>query len=62
MRVINERRWRRTKGVFTLGVAVAALWSMGGLEGEEPLPFGMVPPSVLLCVLAYMVVNLTDRK
>lgn len=62
MRVINERRWRRTKGVFTVFVCIAALWSMGGLEGEEPLPYGMFLPTVLLCIFGYMVVNLTDRK
>lgn len=60
MRVVDERKWRRTKLLFMLFVTVALLWCMGGLDGVEPMPYPYaVPP--LLAVLAYMTHNLTKH-
>lgn len=60
MRVVDKRKWRRTKLLFMLFVTVALLWCIGGLEGEEPMPYPYaVPP--LFAVMAYMTHNLTKH-
>lgn len=59
MRVVDVRKWRRTKMIFTALITVALLWCMGGLEGTDtPYPLA-VPP--LLVVLGYMTHNLTKH-
>lgn len=60
LRVTNQRRWRRTKMVFTAIVTFALLWSMGGLEGYEPMPYPEAAV-VLMGVFGYMVHNLTKH-
>lgn len=60
LRVTNMRRWRRTKMVFTAFVSIGLMWSIGGLEGYEPMPHpeAAIP---LLVLLGYMVHNLTKH-
>ncbi len=41
MRVVNRKRWRRTKGWALVGLFITALACMGGLEDAtppEPIP------------------------
>ena len=60
LRVTNQRRWRRTEMVFAAIVTFALLWSMGGLEGYEPMPHPEAA-IMLMGVLGYMVHNLTKH-
>lgn len=61
LRVVNPRKWRRTKLVFTAIVTVALLYCMGGLEGYEPMPHPEAAV-VLMGVFGYMVINLTKQS
>lgn len=47
MRVVNERRWRRTKWVFTLASYILVFYGMGGLEDAPVRSW----PAVLLGLL-----------
>jgi len=60
LRVTNPRRWRRTKLVLLAINTVALLWCIGGLEGNEPMPYPTAAVALLGC-LGYMVHNLTKH-
>lgn len=60
MRVVDMRKWRRTKLIVLAIVTFALLWCMGGLEGTEPMPYPNAA-IVLLGVFGYLVHNLTKH-
>ena len=57
MRVVNERKWRRAKVTFAWLVFVVVLFCIGGLEGEEEMPYPLTA-ALLMAVLYYMIYNL----
>lgn len=58
MRVVDDRKWRRTKIHFTALVALGIFLSIGGLEGTEPMPAPEIAV-MLFPILGYMIWNLT---
>lgn len=60
MKVTNQRNWRRTKLWLLAMNTIALLWCMGGLEGNEPMPYPLAAV-VLMGVFGYSVHNLTKR-
>jgi|TARA_R110000822_G_scaffold121075_1_gene254781 hypothetical protein len=60
MRVVDKRKWRRAKLVLFMLDTVALLWCMGGLEGEQPMPYPTATV-MLLFVTGYMTHNLTKH-
>lgn len=57
LKVTNERRWRRTKWVFTLFLYLLLMWAIGGLEDS---PINSVPLTlILLPSVLFMTMHLT---
>lgn len=50
MRVVNERKWRRTKWLFTASAYLLFLWAIGGLEDGPVRSWHIALLSLLIAV------------
>jgi len=60
MRVVDEKKWRRAKIIFTWIVAISFVGAIGGLEGTEPMPSPALA-FYLFPLLTYMIWNITKN-